>query len=211
MRVTAFIDGFNLYHALDDLGLHHLKWLDLRTLCEHFAPPPQLQLDRIYYFSAYATWRPDAYKRHREYTKALRAVGVTPILGRFKLKDRQCRRCGHIWRDHEEKETDVNIALHLLVGAVKDTYDRALLISGDSDLAPAVRTVKKEYPNKNIRIVSPVGRAYSMDLYRAAGGKRRCRQMKLLHVERSLLDRQVEDPSGKVVAVRPRQYDPPKE
>lgn len=115
VRVTAFVDGFNLYHALDDLGQHHLKWLNLRALCQHFAPQPQFQLDAIYYFSAYATWRVRAYRRHRGYVTALRAVGVTPILGRFKIKNRQCRRCGTSWQDHEEKETDVKMALRLLL------------------------------------------------------------------------------------------------
>jgi hypothetical protein len=140
---------------------------------------------------------------------ALRAVGVTPILGNFKFKNRECRRCGNTWHAYEEKETDVNIALHLLLGAVKDEYDRALLIPGDSDLAPAVRAVKKECPGKDIRIVAPVGRAYSMELYRAAGGKRHCRQMKPFHVERSLLDEHVEDSSGTIVAFRPQEYGPP--
>lgn len=210
MRVTAFIDGFNLYHALDDLDRPYLKWLNLSALCQHFAPRPQFELDPIYYFTAYATWRPSAFRRHREYMTALRAVGVTPILGNFKYKNRECRTCGSTWQDHEEKETDVNIALHLLLGAVKDEYDRALLISGDSDLSPAVRAVKKECPGKDIRIVAPVGRAYSMELYRAAGGKRHCRQMKPFHVERSLFDEQVEDSSGAVVAVRPSKYNPPR-
>jgi uncharacterized LabA/DUF88 family protein len=209
VRVTAFIDGFNLYHALDDLGRPYLKWLNLRALCQHFAPRPQFELDPIYYFTAYATWRPSAFRRHREYMTALRAVGVTPILGNFKYKNRECRTCGSTWQDHEEKETDVNIALHLLLGAVKDEYDRALLISGDSDLAPAVRAVKEACPSKSIRIIAPVGRAHSMELLRAAGGKTNCRRMKLFHVKRSLLDDRVADSSGTVVAVRPPEYDPP--
>ena len=82
MRVTAFIDGFNLYHAVDDTGQHHLKWINLRALCEKFAPSPQFDLTDIFYFSAYATWRPDAYKRHREYVKALKSVGVTALFAR---------------------------------------------------------------------------------------------------------------------------------
>ena len=55
MRVSAFIDGFNLYHAVDATGMHHLKWLDLRALCEKFAPRPDYDLRTVYYFSAYAT------------------------------------------------------------------------------------------------------------------------------------------------------------
>ena len=28
-RVSVYIDGFNLYHAIDALNENHLKWLDL--------------------------------------------------------------------------------------------------------------------------------------------------------------------------------------
>ena len=52
MRVSVFVDGFNFYHAVDDLGKHHLKWVNLRTLCEQFAPRGQYTLNHIYYFSA---------------------------------------------------------------------------------------------------------------------------------------------------------------
>lgn len=44
MRVAAFIDGFNFYHAIDDAGHHHFKWVNLRALCQQFAPKPQFEL-----------------------------------------------------------------------------------------------------------------------------------------------------------------------
>lgn len=40
-----------------------------------------------------------------------------------------------------EKGVDVKIAIDLVVGALKDEYDRAILISSDSDLVPAVKFV----------------------------------------------------------------------
>jgi len=148
MRVNVFVDGFNLYHAIDGTRRHHLKWLDLKRLALEFAPPPQHLLDTVYYFSAYATWRPDAYSRHRAFVAALKASGVEPVMGVFKEKGRTCHTCGSAWNDHEEKETDVNIALHLLRDAQMDRFDRALIISGDSDLAPAVRMVLTLFPAK---------------------------------------------------------------
>lgn len=209
MRVSAFVDGFNLYHALDGTNRHYLKWLDLRRLCLEFAPPPNQTLAKVYYFSAYATWRAGAYARHRAFVAALRVRDVEPVMGVFKAKDRSCRRCGSTWEDHEEKETDVNIALYLLRDAQLDRYDRALIISGDSDLAPAVRMVRELYPRKSIRILAPYGREYSMDLVKAAGGLANARRMKLLHVERSLLPERVIAPDGHVVAERPVKYAPP--
>ena len=162
-RVTAYIDGFNLYHAIQGLttskrSFSHLKWLNLWELARSFAPEPVFSLTDVYYFSAYATWRPNAYKQHRKYVRALTAIGVTPILGNFKRKDRECFRCGNKWRAPEEKETDVNIALHLLRGAYRDRYARALLISADSDLAPTIRMVREETPQKDIRVVLPIYR-----------------------------------------------------
>jgi uncharacterized LabA/DUF88 family protein len=209
MRVSAFIDGFNLYHAIDVTGKHHLKWLDLRELCLAFAPASQHTLGSIYYFSAYATWRPDAYARHRAFVAALQAREVQPVLGLFKEKDRTCWTCGAHWTDHEEKETDVNIALYLLRDAHLNKFDRALLMSGDSDLAPAVRMVRQLYPEKDIRIIAPYGRSYSMDLVNAAGGLGHARRMKAVHVERSLLPEHVLSPDGRLVASRPPKYAPP--
>jgi hypothetical protein len=209
IRVTAFVDGFNFYHAIDSLGLHHLKWVNLRSLCEQFAPHPQFELTDVLYFSAFATWRPDPYKRHREYLKALKQAEVTPVMGRFKPKDRSCFKCGHTWQDHEEKETDVNIALQMVRGAFADLYDRALLVSGDSDLVPAVKMVLSEFPSKQIRVIAPLGRGYSMDLYRAAGGGKSCKKMKQIHLERSLFPREVVDSVGHLVAIRPEKYEPP--
>jgi uncharacterized LabA/DUF88 family protein len=209
VRVTAFVDGFNLYHAVDCLGKHHLKWVDLRTLCEQYAPRPRYELTHVLYFSAYATWRPNAYKRHREYLNALRAAGVTPVMGAFKRKERCCTNCGHSWQHHEEKATDVKIALQMVRGGFVDTYDRALLISGDSDLVPAVEMVLREFPMKEIRVVAPVGRAYSTDLLQASGGEKLCRKMKPVHLERALFPREVRHTEGRIVAVRPGEYGPP--
>jgi len=138
MRVNAYIDGFNLYHAIDDTSNHHWKWLDLNTLCRIFAPDSTFSINKIYYFSAFATWKPDEYRRHRAYVKALESTGVVPVMGNFKNKDRKCFKCGRKWVDHEEKETDVNIALQMLMDSYKNNYDRALLITGDSDLVPPI-------------------------------------------------------------------------
>jgi len=209
VRVLGLVDGFNLYHAIGDLHQNHLKWLDLWKICENYAPPPRLELVGVFYFSAFATWKPDSYKRHREYVRALQTVGVKTVMGKFKEKDRKCFSCDSQWKDHEEKETDVNLALYLLIEAVKDSYDRALLITGDSDLAPAVRLVKREFPNKDIRIIAPVGRNNSGDLVTAVGGQPHCRKMQLSHVKRALLPQTVSDTEGLTVATRPTEYDPP--
>jgi hypothetical protein len=55
MRVACYIDGFNLYHAIADLGKPHLKWVDLFALAQSLCRAEET-LVKVAYFSAYATW-----------------------------------------------------------------------------------------------------------------------------------------------------------
>ncbi|MGE4446236.1 MAG: hypothetical protein AB7C92_06235 [Synergistaceae bacterium] len=54
MRKSAFfIDGFNLYHSLDNTRPYHkYKWLNLWKLSELLLLPNE-KLQDVYYFSAY--------------------------------------------------------------------------------------------------------------------------------------------------------------
>ncbi len=208
-RVAVFIDGFNLYHAIKALRVEHLKWLSLRKLSEEFASAPQFTIDHLFYFSAYATWIPDALIRHRKYIKALKEEGTTVVLGKFKKKDRKCPACHTRWKGHEEKETDVNIALYLLDGAYRNIYDHAIILSADSDLVPAIRMVRERFPEKGIRLLLPVGRPNSAELLNAIGDPQGVRKIKRLHLERCLLPESISDEKGSIIVRRPTEYDPP--
>jgi hypothetical protein len=73
-RTHLYVDGFNLYHAIDDLKEPQLKWRDLRSLAQGLLRTGET-LGAVNHFSAYATWRPTSYTKHRTYTAALRATG----------------------------------------------------------------------------------------------------------------------------------------
>jgi uncharacterized LabA/DUF88 family protein len=168
-RVIAFIDGYNLYHAIDDAARHDLKWLNLWGLCEALIKnDPRAELVEVLYFSAFATWKPEKYARHRQYVAALKSAGVKTILGNFKKKPRKCNRCLNEWTGHEEKESDVNIAIYLLDKAHRDEYDEALLLTADTDLTPAIKMVRDRYRAKSIITILPPGRRYVASLIDAA-------------------------------------------
>ncbi len=78
--------------------------------------------------------------------------------GRFLEKETRCHICGKIYKTHEEKRTDVNIALKILGDAIDDLYDKALIVSADSDLIPAIQSVHKYKPEKQVGIMFPIGR-----------------------------------------------------
>ena len=113
-RVISFIDGFNLYHAICILRRPELVWTDLRALSKVFLKRYSEELREVYYFSAYAEHVSEPKQKcQKAYIKALGLRAVQPILGHFKKKNRKCPECDHRWTGHEEKETDVNIALYL--------------------------------------------------------------------------------------------------
>lgn len=198
-RVYVYVDGFNLYHAIDALGLPYLKWLNLWSLSEKLVREGE-QVSVVKYFSAYATWRERSYRKHERYVAALEFSGVVPIMGRFKEKPMRCKACGHSYKSHEEKETDVNIGAHLVADALRDRFERAIIISADTDLVAAVLLARSEVKDKQIDIVAPPNRMSrnSLARFEVARGK-----MKL-----SLLPREITLPDGRKI-VRPRDYDPP--
>ena len=153
-RFCFYIDGFNMYYALKKYP--QFKWLNYRKLAEAVIGGKD-SIEKIYYFSAYVTWLPDNFKRHKNYIKALRWADVEFIPGRFKKKHIQCHQCNKIFQTHEEKQTDVNIAITILRDAFQNIFDTAVIISADSDLLPAVAMVHSTFPEKEIGIMFPIG------------------------------------------------------
>ncbi len=156
-RAIFFIDGFNLYHSLvnpqNHYKLYRYKWLNLRKLVKLFLQKQDALVD-IYYFSAICTWNQNKANKHRIYIRALRNENIKIVLGKFKQVTKKClAACKQNYLTHEEKRTDVNIAIHLL--SLAPEYDIAYVISADSDLIPAIEEVKKLYPSKEIVVIIP--------------------------------------------------------
>lgn len=172
-KITFFVDGFNLYHALDytESGPNHhrfrkYKWLNLRALASLFVGPLD-SVEQVLLFTAFATWDPKKVARHRLFIRANESAGVSVVYGEFKRKDKYCRLCKRQFHSFEEKQTDVNIALELFRRAYLGEYDRAVLISGDTDLIPAIKAVRATFPQKQIGVIIPIGKS-SEDLVKHA-------------------------------------------
>lgn len=188
MRVAFLIDGFNLYHSIRDAEKAHpgppQRWLDLRAFCQeyirHFGPAATLS--GIHYFSAYArhleAHKVDVVRRHETYVDALRSTGVDVVLSSFKSSEKYIplKFCSfRVWplrrrfrlpipratvivRRTEEKETDVAIASKLFELLHLGAADAVLLVSGDTDLIPAIRTARRLFPAAQVCVVFPFKR-----------------------------------------------------
>lgn len=164
-RAVFYVDGFNLYHSIDNLKLKKLLWLSLFDLAKELVPSRDEEVHGVKYFSAVANHRtPASIQKHRIYIQALKQTGVECILGRFKKQHRKCYNCNHTWRHPEEKETDVNIAVHMVADAFQDLFDVCYLISADTDLIPPLRMVKQTLLQKEVVAVSPPGRPHGQEI-----------------------------------------------
>jgi uncharacterized LabA/DUF88 family protein len=168
-RITFLVDGFNVYHsakeASSDLGGVSTLWLDLSALLTAYVSSTfgrDAVLSEIFYFSALATHmdrrRPGTTTRHRAYIECLRSTGVRVQLGRFKYKTVWCSGCRTDNVHYEEKETDVALSTKLLELFHLDDCDTAVLVTGDTDLLPTVRTASRLFGTKEVCFAFPYHR-----------------------------------------------------
>ena len=206
-RAAVYLDGFNLYYAISDLRRNYLKWANLRKLSEILLPGDAL-LTKAVFFTAYNTKDYDRLTRHRIYVRALEHYGVSCIFGHYIQQPRECGNCHHRWTESSEKETDVNIALHVLHDAHLDVFDHAYLVTADSDQAATVKMLKSHFPAKKVTTVAPPGRNFSANILRYADGKI---ALSADHIERVVMPSTVFAEDGSVVLRRPPAYVPPPE
>ncbi len=152
----VYIDGFNLYYGAVK-GTPH-KWLDLARLFRLLRPNDDIRCIR--YFTAMVEG--STRTNQETYLKALATTPlVQPVFGKFKCKrvrcmHPQCRYPGdRLFETREEKHTDVNIAVYMLDDAYQGACDQIVLVSGDSDLVPAVKMVRVRFPAKRIFLYIP--------------------------------------------------------
>jgi len=189
-RVAFLIDGFNLYHSvlrlMRDTGFC-TKWLDLYSLCRSYLPlfGKDTRLVSLHYFSALphhlTSTQPDKVNRHQKYLSCLKDSGVTVELGRFKEKDIFCTKCRSVFLKHEEKETDVAIAVTLAELLFTDKCDTAVIVSGDTDLSPAVAKWQPLFPQKKILFAFPYARKNNELLKLAPGSFSMSRKQYIRH------------------------------
>ena len=178
-RVVCYVDGFNLYFGLRERGLRRYDWLNVRRLAETILRPNQALVETKYFTARISGAAPGDPPRlatrlntkRRRQSDFLEALETVPNLriyeGHYLAKPVTCRNCGASWRSHEEKMTDVNIATEMLVDALHDRFDTALLVSADSDLVPPVRALLQNFSGKRAVVAFPLGR-HSGQLRQAA-------------------------------------------
>ncbi|MGD2122302.1 MAG: NYN domain-containing protein [Gemmatimonadota bacterium] len=167
-RVTFLVDGFNLYfsvrHAETALRTSHLRWLDVSELLSSFLYlfGHNAILEEIRFFTALPFHRhrydPGVVQRHERHLQALEASGVHLHVADFKRKSLSCPHCGRGIERFEEKETDVALGVKAIELLHLDACDTLVIVSGDTDFAPAIRTAKRVFPAVQVCVAFPHAR-----------------------------------------------------
>lgn len=165
-RIVFLVDGFNVYHSVREClkkkEIQHGRWFDYRKYFEWVVKTypdfrPNSVVSRVRLYTALANHMdPGVVDRHKIFLKALDCHGVEHTLGNFKRKTLNCRAtCREKFQGHEEKETDINVALGVIEAFVRNEADCAVIVSGDTDLIPAIRTAKALFENIRVGILTP--------------------------------------------------------
>lgn len=157
-RVISYIDGFNLYFGLRSKRWRRFYWLNIHSVSQNLLRQNQ-QLVGVKYFTSRVSDSPRDPGKDRRQTAYLEAIATLPLttcfFGHYLAKQVECKSCHAAWQTHEEKMTDVNIAVEMLTDAYCDRFDVALLISGDSDLSGPIERIRQLFPLKRVIVVFP--------------------------------------------------------
>ena len=175
MRTTIYVDGLNLYYRC--LRNSQFKWLDLSLFFSNLLDTDKYEIKRINYYYAKIKakpYDPKSPERQSIYLRALKTLyGLSLIKGDFTKRNVEKRIVGQthnrvkiIWA--QEKGSDVNLATNLLNDSWKDHYDAAFVVSSDPDLKEGMRLVKKEFPHKEVNLITP------------GSGRRACKELKVI-------------------------------
>lgn len=89
------------------------------------------------------------------YLQAIKHYGAQIVQGTFKQKRIECKLCAHQFYTHEEKKTDVAIALKAVELAAKCLADTIVIVTGDTDQVPTFEYIKRDYPSIVRGVVFP--------------------------------------------------------
>jgi 6-hydroxy-3-succinoylpyridine 3-monooxygenase len=156
-RCTVYIDGFNWYYGIF-AHKPEWKWINVQSFFE------ELRLDddivAIKFFTSLVSPGLTICEARDRQKRLLKAFGtlakVKIIYGNFQSRRTRClATCREEYQAPEEKKTDVNIAISILDDVIKKKTDTVVLVSGDSDIQPAIQWVVQNFPDIKVSVYVP--------------------------------------------------------
>lgn len=197
-RAAVYIDGFNLYYPIHEMGEPFLKWSNLHELSVNMVRVGGYDLVKCVFCTAVPTDNHGKRDRHNTFNRVQEACGVNVLKGHYVYDDTLGK--------YSEKQSDMNVGLSLICDGFDDIYDAAYLVSADSDQAATARVFSERFPEKKLFIVAPPDRSPPNKCLPFADGKFTLRKE---DIERCVLPQLVTAPATGNPIRRPTEYDPP--
>lgn len=215
LKTRIYIDGYNLYYGC--LKRTNYKWLDIYTLfSEQVMPSILLEVDGIKikhelddlavkFFTAdiiesvasasdslscQATYHAALNKKYPSKVEIIKGFYSKNKVKMKKVENGQSVNESEdilVWK-LEEKQSDVNLALHVLSDIVNHNIEQAVIVTNDSDIAPVINMVK-EYTSAIVGVVLPTKSNPSSELVKNADWCKR--EIKPVELSKSQLPRVV--------------------
>ena len=139
-RIMIFIDGSNFYYSTHKKN----KKVDFERLIKELSKEGQL-VQAFYYVAPL-----DIQADEKKYWKHQRFIEILNEIPNFKvvlcsLKKIKAKNGFFVYL---VKGDDVKLSNNLLMGAVEDLYDVAIVVSGDEDFVDSVKIVREKYCKK---------------------------------------------------------------
>ncbi len=136
-RCLILIDGSNFYFKLKDLKLHNLLEFNFTKFANFLVQSEKLAGSKYY-----------VGKIRQDGTKHVDKMLANQQKLLENLKRHKFRyELGYILKsgkEYHEKGVDVNIAVDMLVATYENQCDRIILVSSDTDLAPAIKKAQEK-------------------------------------------------------------------
>ncbi|MEJ7811636.1 MAG: NYN domain-containing protein [Gemmatimonadaceae bacterium] len=206
-RCVMYVDGFNFYYAIKQRRNStriYLGWCDFRALAERELLPTGAALRTIRYFTAPVgrLGKSDGERdRQAIWLDAVGTIrGLEVIEGFHSGPGPEEALESEVSR--KEKQTDVNIAVYMVVDAAKNACDRLVLIAGDHDQIPAVEVVTREF-QKAVDVCLPPNHDMTSRWKQVAENRRvRVRHITPEMLQRTRLPDRIEDGNRAIEAPR---------
>lgn len=139
-RIMIFIDGSNFYYSTHKLE----KKVNFRELIKELSGAGELV--KAFYYVAPLDIQADEkkYWKHQRFIEILNEIPNFDVV-LCSLKKIKVKNGSFVYL---VKGDDVKLSNNLLMGAVDDLYDVAVVVSGDEDFVDSVRIVREKYGKK---------------------------------------------------------------
>ena len=147
-RVAVYIDGSNFYGYLKDQEMSFPKGskFDFKSFVDFLVGNKRVLVSKRYYTGVFRNI--DGSEKSKDLVTGQQKFFTNIQKDGFVIKRGRIMPIGNVYK---EKGTDVKISVDLIVGAVDNLYDTAILVSSDTDLIPAICYLK--YKQKKLEYV----------------------------------------------------------